>query len=504
MAYGGGFLGGLSEFAGGMAQGIERGKKLKMEEEAAARDEERMARERKGWAREDKLTALLENTPKVGDVIGARSNPLFVGQSQEDAEGFVGSYNPQGTTMGQAPVPQVGLPDTAPQASPQASLPPAAAPQAGLPVPAPQAQMPSAAPTAALPPMTKGATFEETFAPFQRSETPAPEAQAAPAQAAQPNAAPKLITYFDPLRKTYNVVSEADARRANEADVAAYEVAAYRAVGDVKSARALERDALEMINLRSDVNRKRALTVLDSAMLGGDPEKGMSEALRILNSDDGVTLGANFAMIKTKDGKYTLGAAPDGTNLEPRPLPSNIFGEYDSPDKLFQAVRSVVDGKFTEFQNTIFNQQISLQEIGLRERAQKLSEDKFAFEKVDSNRRYGLAVKESNRPRGGGSSAGGGFTYTAATEQVPGAALGVTRRVLTPSTPGGVVMVEGPYGKFMPRRYADNPAALNDAMGAAMREGAVETMFNPVNGKLTYKRADGWVGTIGHYPVKKK
>lgn len=489
MGYGGGFLGGLSEFAGGMAQGIERAKKLKMEEAAAAREEEIAERQRKAWKREDQLNYLLENAPKVGQVIGSRTNPLFSGQSEEEAQGFIGSYAPQAApsnttpaTMGAAPEPQIGLP-----------TPTAAAPTTPPPVAAP----------AALPPAAKGATFEETFAPFEQGAMPAAQEQPAPAEVAQPKGPPKLTTYFDPLRKTYNVVSEDDARRATDADVAAYEVAAYRAAGDVKTARALERDALELINLRSDVNRKRALSVLDKAMLGGNAEQGMSEALRILNSDDDVTLGANFSMIKTKDGKYTLGAAPDGTNLEPRPLPSNIFGEYDSPDKLFQAVRSVVDGKFTEFQNTIFNQQISLQELGLRERSQKLSEEKFAFDQMDSNRTYGLRLRESNRPRGGGTT-GGGLTYTSAAEQIPGAEPGVTRRVMAPSTPGGVVMVEGPNGKFMPRRYADNPAALNDAMGAAIRAGAVATMFDPANGDLMYRREDGYVGRVKHYPVKKK
>lgn len=386
MAYGGGFLGGLSEFAGGVAQGIERAKKLKMEEEEAARDAERFGRERKTWEREDKLSYLLDNAPKVGDPIGARTNPLFSGQSEEEAQNFISGYAPQPAPMEAAPAPQVGLP--APVAAP------------AVPTPAPVVS------PAELPPVAKGATFEEAFAPLEKGAMPAAQAQPAPVETPQPKGPPKLTTYFDPFRKTYNVVSEDDVRRATEADVASYEVAAYRAAGDVKTARALQRDALEMINLRSDVNRKRALDVMDKAMLSGNPEQGMSEALRVLNSDDSITLGANFAMIKTKDGKYTLGAAPDGTNLEPRPLPSNIFGTYDSPDKLFQAVRSVVEGKFTEFQNVVFNQQVSLQELGLRERAQRLDEDQFAFTKFDANRKFGLAASEARRR----ASSGGGPT----------------------------------------------------------------------------------------------
>lgn len=446
MAYGGGFLGGLSEFAGGMAQGIERAKKLKMEQEAAARDTERFGREKKAWAREDTLNELLGKAPKVGEVIGSRAKPLFSGASEEEANNFVTGYAPQPAAV-PAPAPQV-------------------APQAGLPV--------------APPPVQEGATFKQAFAPYEKAALPPqePAPQQAPQQAPQPAAPAKLVTYYDPMRKTYNVVQEDAARRANEADVAAYEVAAYRAAGDVKTARALERDALEMISLRSDVNRKRALDTLDKSMLSGDPMAGLNSALNILNADDNITLGANFSVMQTKDGKYTIGAAPDGSGLEPRPLPKNMFGEYKDPTQLFQAVRAVVDGKFGEFQNTVFNQQMSLQELGLRERAQKLSEDRFAFDKMDSNRNYGLRRAAA---AASSASSGGIPGYVLKTETGPDGET--PRNVYMPKKPGGVALVEGPGGEIMPKRYADNPAALKDAVKAVYAAGGTSYRFD-ANGDM--------------------
>ena len=478
MAYGGGFLGGLSEFAGGAVQGIQTEQKMRAEREAAERDKQRFEWEKDEQTKKKTLETLLSQAPKVGEVVGARTQPLFSGASEEEANNFLTGYTPQ------APA------DMSPQAAPQA-------PQAA---PAPQA---AAIPTpavepAAPPPVQEGASFKEAFSPYEKKAALPPQ-EPAPQQPAQPEAPAKLTTYYDPIRKTYNVISEADARKATEADVAAYEVAAYRAAGDVKTARALERDGLEMIKLRSEVNREKALLTLDRAMLSSDPMMGLNNALKVLNADDDVTLGANFSVIQTKDGKYTIGAAPDGTGLEPKPLPKNMFGEYKDPAQLFQAVRSVVEGKFGEFQNTVFNQQVSLQELSLRERAQKLSEDKFSFDKMDANRNYGLRVRAQRAAEAKDKQEG-----------IPGYNLKTVkdsegREILTyvPKKPGGVALVEGPYGEFMPRRYAENPEALARAKAKAKDAGGVDFGFDPSSGDLVFRRANGSVGRIVHTPNKK-
>lgn len=482
MAYGGGFLGGLSEFAGGAVQGIQTEQKMRLEREAAAREKERFGWEKDEQTKKKTLDNLLGQAPRVGDVIGARGKPLFSGASEEEATNFVTGYAPQ-------PTPQPSPEMTAPMAAP-------AAQPAGLPAAA-QVTAPAAEPVAP-PPVQEGASFKEAFSPYEKKAALPPQ-EAAPAQAQQEVQSPKLVTYYDPLRKTYNVVSEAEARKATEADVDAYEVAAYRAVGDVKTARTLERDSLEKIKLRTEANREKALLTLDQAMLSSDPMMGLNNALNVLNADDNITLGANFAIIQTKDGKYTIGAAPDGTGLEPRPLPKNMFGEYKDPAQLFQAVRSVVEGKFGEFQNTVFNQQISLQEIALRERAQKLSEEKFDFDKMDANRNYGLRVRAQRSAEAKDKA-----------DTIPGYNLKTVkdsegRDILTyvPKKPGGVALVEGPYGEFMPRRYAENPEALARAKAKAKASGGVDFGFDPSSGDLVFRRANGSVGRIVHKAINK-
>ena len=72
-----------------------------------------------------------------------------------------------------------------------------------------------------------------------------------------------------------------------------------------------------------------------------------------------------------------------------------------------------------------------------------------------------------------------------ATTSVPGYDVreeevnGVKRTVLFPEVPGAVALVEGPGGKLMPKRYADNPEAYADAARAVEKAGGVGFDFSP-------------------------
>lgn len=72
------------------------------------------------------------------------------------------------------------------------------------------------------------------------------------------------------------------------------------------------------------------------------------------------------------------------------------------------------------------------------------------------------------------------------------------RQVLIPKSPGAVSLVEGPYGEWMPKRYADNPAALADAKRAAHKAGAVGYEFSP-GGDMLAILPDGRRTTIRHF-----
>lgn len=77
---------------------------------------------------------------------------------------------------------------------------------------------------------------------------------------------------------------------------------------------------------------------------------------------------------------------------------------------------------------------------------------------------------------GGGSRRVGGVQYDIQKETD---ADGNERQVLMPKGPGAVSLVEGPYGRWMPKRYADNPRALADVQRAAQSFGAVGFEFDP-------------------------
>lgn len=77
---------------------------------------------------------------------------------------------------------------------------------------------------------------------------------------------------------------------------------------------------------------------------------------------------------------------------------------------------------------------------------------------------------------GGGSRHVGGVQYDIQKETD---ADGNERQVLMPKGPGAVSLVEGPYGRWMPKRYADNPRALADVQRAAKSFGAVGFEFDP-------------------------
>lgn len=73
------------------------------------------------------------------------------------------------------------------------------------------------------------------------------------------------------------------------------------------------------------------------------------------------------------------------------------------------------------------------------------------------------------------------------------------RQVLVPKGPGAVSLVEGPYGEWMPKRYADNPRALAGAKRAVGQAGGVAYEFDP-SGDMWAVQPTGKKFRIVHRP----
>jgi hypothetical protein len=395
-------------FAGGIAKGIQTEQDMRIRREEADWQKKQRARQETEWADEDALRAELKRGPKVGDVIGGS----YVAEPSYDTadlanEALNAARTKLPATIANAPT------SIAPQIDPEAmmrdlnlpALPkfdgkgnPIAAPARA----APRAPTPAAAPAAAM----------------ATPNTPAPAA-----------AAPKVPTYgetylsgdndfgvdlnkavvfYDPHIGKYRVTDESRARKADQLDVFSHAAATYAAHGQIDKALDIGVKANQLIQSNAAVARTRALSILDKAMVspGGLNEGSINAALDAMNSDNSITLGARFQLMKTDKG-YTLGAAPDGAGLPAQPL--SMFGTYDNPAQVYEALRAVVGGEgFGDLQARIFNQTTTLRQLGIQERAQAETErHNKAGEAIDWAQ-VGVA-REGNRLRatGAGGSVGG-------------------------------------------------------------------------------------------------
>lgn len=381
-------------FAGGIAKGIQTEQDMRAKQQQLDWDKEDHDYIRQQRADETALKADLKAAPKEGDVIGGRK---FAPQSFATADEA----------------------DAALQQA-RSQMPAAVANQASD-VTGPQIDTGAIAAALPTPAVTKAGKVSMTAptAPAKNPVTaqPAPDVNS-PTVGQQYNAGAndwginldKAVKFYDPHSQQWHITDQDNARRATFMDTLTHSAAAYMAHGQADKAMDLQLKGQQYIAANAANNQARANRIISSAMVkpGGPSADDINTALNALSADDGITLGGRFEMVKTQDGKYTLGAAPDGTNLPAQPITS--FGSYSTPQQAFTALAALVSGdtkQFADIQNTIFNQQTTMQQLAIQKghldetiRSNKANEGIRSFEAHDASRRGWAGIGIQNKELG--------------------------------------------------------------------------------------------------------
>lgn len=393
MAYGGGFLGGLSEFAGGLAQGIQTEKKMRMEEQEAAmrkaefdarmEEVERVKALRKGMG----AVAGYQAAPDVSNVLTDEQYEQL-GKEPPTFQGGEDTRATRASRAGAMPLPEPQVPNFAKAPVPAADVEEAPAPKAAIPaapmVPAQvEAQAPAPAP-AGLP--AQGA---------QAEVTPTPAPQESPVAEAKP------LGKGDYVRArladgSVGWVPKSNAQLRDAADVTRDMAEAVRAIDPEMYQRMLANSYdLDVKRIQATTARYGDAVAQAARVFQANPEEGVKQLTKawslmpdmtdadIKQNDDG-TLSVQRYITKG-DKKIPVENAQ-------KYKPEDLFRfavSLASPDAMRQY--SVDQAAFAaqEFEKTMKKEEL------------KLAREKFAFEKMESNRTYGLRLKESNRPRGG-------------------------------------------------------------------------------------------------------
>lgn len=377
MGYGGGFLGGLSEFAGGVAQGIERAKKLNIEEQEAA------MRKAEFDARMEEVERVKALRKGMGAVAGYQAAPDVSNVLTDEQYEKLGVPAPDPTGMKDAKAPKAGaMPLPEPQVpTPAAEVP---APQAAIPaapmVPAQaEARVPTAAPIPAGLPV-QGAQVEA-----------APVPQEAPVAEAKP------LGKGDYVRArladgSVGWVPKSNAQLRDAADVTRDMAEAVRAIDPEMYQRMLANSYdLDVKRIQATTARYGDAVAQAARVFQANPEEGVKQLTKawslmpdmtdadIKQNDDG-TLSVQRYITKG-DKKIPVENAQ-------KYKPEDLFRfavSLASPDAMRQY--SVDQAAFAaqEFEKTMKKEEF------------KLAREKFDFDKMDSNRRYGLSVAAARR-----------------------------------------------------------------------------------------------------------
>lgn len=439
MAYGGGFLGGLSEFAGGLAQGIQTEKKMRMEEQEAA------MRKAEFDARMDEVNRLKELRKGMGAVAGYQAAPDVSNVLTDEQYEKLGVPAPDPTGMKDAKAPKAGaMPLPEPQVpTPAAEVP---APQAAIPaapmVPAQaEAQVPTAAPIpAGLP--TQG---------VQAEAAPAPTPQEAPVAEAKP------LGKGDYVRArladgSVGWVPKSNAQLRDAADVTRDMAEAVRAIDPEMYQRMLANSYdLDVKRIQATTARYGDAVAQAARVFQANPEEGVKQLTKawslmpdmtdadIKQNDDG-TLSVQRYITKG-DKKIPVENAQ-------KYKPEDLFRfavSLASPDAMRQY--SVDQAAFAaqEFEKTMKKEEF------------KLAREKFDFDKMDSNRRYGLSAAAARRSASGGGSSTGGFgtpsTMPVYGVDADGNRVVVGQDVVRKGKGGRIETLSTAFGGYMPYGY---------------------------------------------------
>ena len=391
----------------------------------------RSQREERQWAEEDAMKQALKNSIQEGQVIGVRGEPVGRFANEAEADAAMKSSTPEALRNTRVTM-----------------------------APSPTAQMPAEDVSKALG-IGPLPTFDKKNQAVMKPPVAAPEAKAMPvAQQGMPSAQAEYVptvgeeedarlanlVKFKDKSGQWLVADKANARTANKYDVMAERAAIYQQYGKDDMALQLQSRAEQMLERDAARNQKAALRILNTT---GD----INGALKKLSENDDVTLGANLQMMKNPDGTFSIGAAPDGTGLPPKALPGLTA---KSPEDLRTLLNGVISDNFLGAQQMIFNQMVSLKDIEFKAQAQALAQKKFEFDVKDSDRRFGLAVKESNR-RG---AAGGGNDGYGAPSTMPvygtdadGNRVQVGQDVVRKGKGGKIEALSTAFGQYMPYGY---------------------------------------------------
>lgn len=451
MAYGGGFLGGLSEFAGGLAQGIQTEKKMRMEEQEAA------MRKAEFDARMEEVERLKQIRKGMGGVAGYQaapdvSNVLTDEQYEQlgkEPPTFQGGEDTRATRAfraGAMPLPEPQVPNFAKAPVPTDSAEEAPAPKAAIPaspmVPAQvEAQAPAPAPApAGLP--AQGA---------QAEVTPTPAPQEAPVAEAKP------LGKGDYVRArladgSVGWVPKSNAQLRDAADVTRDMAEAVRAIDPEMYQRMLANSYdLDVKRIQATTARYGDAVAQAARVFQANPEEGVKQLTKawslmpdmtdadIKQNDDG-TLSVQRYITKG-DKKIPVENAQ-------KYKPEDLFRfavSLASPDAMRQY--SVDQAAFAaqEFEKTMKKEEF------------KLAREKFDFDKMDSNRRYGLSAAAARRAASGGGSSTGGYgapsTMPVYGVDADGKRVVVGQDVVRKGKGGRIETLSTAFGGYMPYGY---------------------------------------------------
>lgn len=409
MAYGGGFLGGLSEFAGGLAQGMERGDKLKIEQQEAA------MRKAEFDARMEEVERVKALRKGMGAVAGYQAAPDVGNVLTDEQYEKLGVPAPDPTGTKDAKAPQAGA---MPLPEPQVPTPAAE-------VPAPQAAIPAA-----------------SMAPTQ-VEAQAPEA--------------KPLGKADYVRArladgSVGWVPKSSAQLRDAADVTRDMAEAVRAIDPEMYQRMLANSYdLDVKRIQATTARYGDAVAQAARVFQANPEEGVRQLTKawslmpdmtdadIKQNDDG-TLSVQRYITKG-DKKIPV---ENAQKYKPEDL-FRLAASLASPDAMRQY--SVDQAAFAaqEFEKTMKKEEF------------KLAREKFDFDKMDSNRRYGLSAAAARRAASGGGSSTGGFgapsTMPVYGVDADGNRVVVGQDVVRKGKGGRIETLSTAFGGYMPYGY---------------------------------------------------